>query len=117
MDVGGALGVDNSALLLYNLCRPPGRVNAENILVILLCRGLSQSLRGPDEPVTCVLCNIIFHSLLQRVFWTVVRAKMAETATAVEILRKPSFAPRNYCDTLFRADPSADATASASVEM
>src|SRR5216684_6043169 len=104
-------------LLLRDLRRSSRTRDAEDILVILLQRRLSQPLRRPYQPVPSILCNIILDCLLQCKLRTVICAKMAKTATPVEVFRKPAVSALNDRDTFFWAYPCAHSAAGASVEM
>src|SRR5216684_1096288 len=94
-------------LLLRDLRRSSRTRDAEDILVILLQRRLSQPLRRPYQPVPSILCNIILDCLLQCKLRTVICAKMAKTATPVEVFWEPSVSALDDCDTFLGAYPCA----------
>src|SRR5712691_10966905 len=103
-------------LLLLDLRGSSYTFNAKHVLVILLHGSLSQPLRRPYKPVSCILGDIILNSLLQRKLRTVIGAKMAKTAAPVEVFWEPSVSPLDDCDAFLRAYPGAYSAAGASVE-
>src|SRR6266436_6671676 len=102
-------------LLLRDLRRSSLTRDAEDILVILLQRRLSQPLRRPYQPIPSILCNIILDCLLQRKLRTVIGAKMTKTATPVEVFWEPSVSALDDCDTFLGTYPCAYSAASASI--
>jgi len=103
--------------MLHDLRSASRTIDTEDILVFLLDRRLSESLWRPDQQLPRVLGDVILDSLFERKLRTIICAKMAKTATAVEVLRIPSVSPLYNSNALFWADPGAYSTARATVEV
>src|SRR5467141_754795 len=86
-------------LLLRDLRRSSRTRHAEDILVILLQRRLSQPLGRPYQPVPSILCNIILDRLLQRKLRTIIGTVVSGNIASYEGLWKPSLSTLDDSDT------------------
>jgi hypothetical protein len=90
-------------------------------------RRTRKPFRTPEEQLAIIFCKFIVRSVVERSRRTIVRAKMAKTASSVPILRESSLGvlrmllglvdQRNKADAAFWAYPRTDSTSCALVEV